>query len=172
MLFRSAMALSLLVGLAIGAWHGFWIAYVRIPPFIVTLAGMLLWRGVAMIILNGLTISPFPADYLKYFTSFLPGEADSTVIYAVTLSVAFAACALYVVLQVLDRIKKIRKGYEAEPLIMMIVRLVLICGAVLLVFWFLAQHKGIPVVFSLGPVSQSLSLRHTRVRELFVSKIL
>jgi putative multiple sugar transport system permease protein len=144
-----AMALSLLVGLAIGAWHGFWIAYVRIPPFIVTLAGMLLWRGVAMIILNGLTISPFPAEYLKYFTSFLPGEAEGPVIYAVTLSVAFAACALYVVLQVLDRIKKIRKGYETEPLAMMITRLAVICAAVLLVFWFLAQHKGIPVVLIL-----------------------
>jgi len=144
-----AMFLSLLVGLAIGAWHGFWIAYVRIPPFIVTLAGMLLWRGVAMIILDGLTISPFPAEYLKYFTSFLPGEADSAVIYAVTLSVAFAACALFVVLQILDRIKKVRKGYETEPLLMMIVRLVLISGAVLVVFWFLAQHKGIPVVLIL-----------------------
>ncbi|HKM07333.1 MAG TPA: sugar ABC transporter permease, partial [Sphaerochaeta sp.] len=63
-----AMVFCLLTGIAIGAWQGFWIAYVRIPPFIVTLAGMLLWRGVALLILNGLTISPFPSNYLQYFT--------------------------------------------------------------------------------------------------------
>lgn len=55
-----SILICLLVGLLIGAWQGFWIAYVRIPPFIVTLAGMMLWRGVALLILNGLTISPFP----------------------------------------------------------------------------------------------------------------
>jgi len=49
----AVMILCLLTGIAIGAWHGFWIAYVRIPSFIVTLAGMLLWRGVALIILDG-----------------------------------------------------------------------------------------------------------------------
>ena len=50
------MVLCLLVGTAIGAWQGFWIAYVRIPPFIVTLAGMLLFRGLAQAILGGTTI--------------------------------------------------------------------------------------------------------------------
>ncbi|HQL33360.1 MAG TPA: sugar ABC transporter permease, partial [Treponemataceae bacterium] len=46
-----SIVVSLLIGIAIGALQGFWIAYVRIPPFIVTLAGMLLWRGLAMTIL-------------------------------------------------------------------------------------------------------------------------
>jgi len=53
-----AIGAGLLVGLLIGIWQAFWIAYVRIPPFIVTLAGMLLWRGLALIVLDGLTISP------------------------------------------------------------------------------------------------------------------
>ena len=62
-----AMLLSLLVGLAIGVWQGFWIAYMNIPPFLVTLSGMLIWRGLATVLLNGTTISPFPESYLKYF---------------------------------------------------------------------------------------------------------
>jgi putative multiple sugar transport system permease protein len=144
-----AMLLSLLVGVAIGAWHGFWIAYVRIPPFIVTLAGMLLWRGIAMIILNGLTISPFPDNYLNLFTSFLPGEADSPTIFTVTMTVALIACGVYITLQILDRIKKIRKGYDIEPMIIMILKLCLLSAVVLIVGWFLAQHKGIPVVLIL-----------------------
>ena len=80
-----SMMLCLLVGVAIGAWQGYWIAYVRIPPFIVTLAGMLLWRGVALLILNGLTISPFPDNYLKYFTSFVPSGATHGMIMAFTM---------------------------------------------------------------------------------------
>ena len=51
-----AIAVCLLLGILIGAWHGFWIAYIRSPSFIVTLAGMLLFRGLALIVLDGITI--------------------------------------------------------------------------------------------------------------------
>lgn len=144
-----AMFLSLAVGIAIGAWQGFWIAYVRIPPFIVTLAGMLLWRGIAMIILNGLTISPFPESYLKYFTSYLPAGPDAGTIFAVTMVVAVIACGVYIVAQILDRIKKVRKGYDTEPLQIMVLKIVAISAVVLLVAWLLGQYKGIPVVLIL-----------------------
>jgi putative multiple sugar transport system permease protein len=145
-----AMVVSLLFGIAIGAWQGFWIAYVRIPPFIVTLAGQLLWRGIAMTILNGLTISPFPENYLKYFTSFLPGgDAEAGTVFSITIGVSLVVCGIYVVLQVLDRINKKRKGYDIQPMIFMILKVLLISVVVLIVGWFLAQHKGIPVVLIL-----------------------
>ena len=67
-----AIVICLFAGILIGAWHGAFIAYVHLPPFIVTLSGMLLWRGVALIVLDGLTISPFPQDYLNLFTSYIP----------------------------------------------------------------------------------------------------
>ena len=47
-------------GRTIGAWQGFWIAYVGIPPFICTLSGMLVFRGLCLLILNGMTLAPFP----------------------------------------------------------------------------------------------------------------
>lgn len=144
-----AIAISLLLGTAIGAWQGFWIAYVRIPPFIVTLAGQLLWRGLAMTILNGLTISPFPDNYLKYFTSYLPGTADAGTIFTVTMAVSLIVCGLFIVLQIMDRLTKKRKGYEIEPLIFMILKLLIITVVVMLVGWFLARHKGLPVVLIL-----------------------
>lgn len=144
-----AMVVSLLFGLAIGAWQGFWIAYVRIPPFIVTLGGMLLWRGLAMTILDGLTISPFPDNYLKYFTSYLPGEADPGTVFTFTMAVSLIVCALFIVFQIFDRINKKRKGYDIEPLFFMILKIVIISVVVLLVGWFLARHKGIPVVLIL-----------------------
>ena len=47
-----SIAICLVVGVFIGAWQGFWIAYVRIPAFIVTLAGMMLFRGMALLVLD------------------------------------------------------------------------------------------------------------------------
>ena len=63
------MFICLAVGILLGMWQAYWIAYVRIPPFIVTLSGMLLFRGIALIILDGLTISPYPQEYLDLFNS-------------------------------------------------------------------------------------------------------
>src|SRR3954447_17850853 len=60
-------------GLLIGAWQGFWVAYVGIPAFIVTLAGMLLFRGLAQKVLDNVSLSPFPPEYGKVATGFLNG---------------------------------------------------------------------------------------------------
>ena len=136
----------ILLGTAIGAWQAFWIAYVRIPPFIVTLAGMLLWRGIAQVVLNGLTISPFPKEYTKIFTSFIPGNADKATVFAVTTIIAAVICAVFIVISVLGRIKKTKKGYSVESLGMFIARLVLITLAVMWIATRLGQHKGIPTV--------------------------
>ncbi|MDR1470267.1 MAG: sugar ABC transporter permease [Spirochaetaceae bacterium] len=139
-----SIPLCLLIGLLIGAWQGFWIAYVRIPPFIVTLVGMLLWRGIALIVLNGLTISPFPSNYLRYFTSFIPGSQD--VVFAVTVIVGVAATLIFIVSQVAGRITKQKKGYETGPAALFIAQLVVISAVVLLLFFLLAQNKGVPAV--------------------------
>ncbi len=61
----------LLIGLAIGAFHGAIIAYLHVPPFITTLAGMLLWRGLANVVLEGMTISPMPEGFMKLFSNYL-----------------------------------------------------------------------------------------------------
>ena len=140
----------LLMGILIGAWQGFWIAYVRIPAFIVTLAGMMLWRGLALIVLDGLTISPFPDEYLRYFSSFLPGSgAEKSLIFGVTVAVGAFLCAVYVVQQLAERNKKARKNYELAPAGMLWGRLVLICAVAMALSFLLGKNKGIPVVLIL-----------------------
>src|SRR3990170_510315 len=57
-----AIILSLLIGALVGAWQGFWIAYIGIPAFIVTLAGMLIFRGLALLLV-GVTVAGFPAPF-------------------------------------------------------------------------------------------------------------
>lgn len=144
-----AMTICLLTGIAIGAWQGFWIAYVRIPSFIVTLAGMMLWRGVALLILNGLTISPFPQNYLNHFTSFLPRSANPATVLLVTIIASVVVCVIFAVLQILGRIDKQRKGYEAGSAVAMYTKIAIICAAVLWVSFLLGKNKGVPMVLIL-----------------------
>ena len=66
--------LALLIGIAVGAFHGYFIAYMRIPAFIVTLAGMLIWRGLTMVILKGQTKAPFEESFQAIAAGYLPGR--------------------------------------------------------------------------------------------------
>lgn len=164
-----AIVICLLVGLLIGAWHGVFIAYVHLPPFIVTLSGMLLWRGVALIVLNGLTISPFPQRYLDLFSSYIPEvfmpklvaaslaeglsgpatEKLAAIRLVVTMVIAIAICAIMIVTSITSRITKTKKGYAVDNFIAFVLRLVVISAVVLFVCWQLGHHHGIPTVLVL-----------------------
>ena len=67
------VAAALGVGILVGIWQGFWVAYVGIPAFIVTLAGMLLFRGLTLQVLDNISLSPFPQEYGKIASGFLNG---------------------------------------------------------------------------------------------------
>ena len=155
--------LCLIIGILIGAWHGMWIAFIHIPPFIVTLAGMLLWRGVALIVLNGLTISPMPDKYLALFNSSVPFISDETFdelgfdavqakIFAVTMIIAAICCALYIVVQFINRTSKVKKGYEVEPMGLFVGKLVLLSAVILVVAGLLGKDSGLPVILVLMAV--------------------
>ena len=104
-----SVILCLLIGILIGFWQGFWIAYVRIPAFIVTLSGQLVFRGLTLMILKGLTISPFPDSYMLLTTGFI-GTADSR--KTICLVVGILLAVVYVALQFYNRINRKKKGYE------------------------------------------------------------
>src|SRR5699024_5267233 len=67
-----AIIICLLLGALIGAWQGFWTAYLKIPSFIVTLAGMLIFRGLTLVVLGGRTLAPFPDGFRALSSSFVP----------------------------------------------------------------------------------------------------
>jgi putative multiple sugar transport system permease protein len=142
-----SIILCLLIATAIGAWQAFLIAYVRVPPFITTLAGMLMFRGLALLILDGKGISNYPADFGPIFNSNIPG-AGSEVDFIRSLSIVLAViiCTVIIGFQVFSRIQKKRKGYTVDKLAVLIVRLALICGVILFLFQRLGSHNGIPVI--------------------------
>ncbi len=142
-----AIATCLIVGILIGAWQGFWIAYVRIPAFIVTLAGMMLFRGMALLVLDGLTISPFPPEYLRYFTSFIPKARSGA--FSLTMIVTIILCAVYLGYSIYSRLNKIKKNYQVEDKTSFIFTLVVVVGALLGSGFLLASNKGIPVILIL-----------------------
>jgi putative multiple sugar transport system permease protein len=144
-----SIVICLLIGIGMGAVQGYFIAYVRIPAFIVTLAGMLTFRGIGYVILNGYTISPFPEEFTRIFNGFLPTpgpDATPANRFIISMSVAAAACVAIIVMQSLSRARKQRKGYPVEPFVSMIVKLALIIAVILALFYLLSQNKGIPVV--------------------------
>ncbi|MBR6296667.1 MAG: sugar ABC transporter permease [Treponema sp.] len=143
-----SIVLCLLIGTLIGAFHGFFIAFVHIPPFITTLAGMLLWRGVATIVLDGKPIAPFPQKYLNLFESFIHGKGNST-LDIVTMIVVAVCCLVFIALEIKGRITKLKKGYEVPSKIAFITKLVILSAVIIAVGLFLALDRGIPVVFIL-----------------------
>ena len=142
-----SILICLLVGLLLGAWQAFWIAYMRIPPFIVTLAGMLTFRGLAWSTLDGKTISPFPMEFTRFFNSYIPASGGATL--TVSIIVGAVICAMFVVMQLVTRASKAKKGYQVDAVPWLVAKLVLIPAVVMWVFWLLGQDKGIPVILIL-----------------------
>jgi putative multiple sugar transport system permease protein len=139
--------LCLLIGTAIGAWQAFWIAYVRIPPFVTTLAGMMMFRGLAMAILGGRPIAGFPYQYRNLFISFIPdrGAAGGSNLMT-TMFIAIVICIIFATFLIISRARKASKGYEVDKLIWMLTRIVIISGVVLFVFSRLGANRGVPVL--------------------------
>lgn len=143
-----AIVICLGVGIAIGIFQGYWIAYLRIPAFIVTLAGMLIWRGVALIVLGGLTVSPFPNNYLDLFNSYIPDVFGGSInILCVVLGVVISV--IYITMVSLSRIKRSRKGYQLEPIYSVVSKTLIISIVIMALTLSLANFKGIPMILIL-----------------------
>ena len=147
----ASVLIMFVVGTLIGAFQGFWIAFVRIPPFIVTLAGMLAFRGLSNVVLNGLTIS---IKDKSSFVNLFGGGADCYIhdfigngsLNLTCLFGGILAAIIFVVVQAGSRFKIKNKGYELEPIWKFLVKTVGIVAALLAFCYKLAQYKGIPTV--------------------------
>jgi ABC-type xylose transport system, permease component len=141
-----AIIVMLISGTLIGAWQGLWIAYVRIPPFIVTLAGMLIFRGLGNVILQGKTLAPMPENYIAMFNQFVPDFFNGEGFNITCMLVGVIATVIYIVMTLLGRRSKAKKGYEV-PAMGGVIAKVTVVSIVILAFMFrLAQYKGIPNV--------------------------
>ncbi|MGR3632024.1 multiple monosaccharide ABC transporter permease [Limimaricola soesokkakensis] len=143
----------LLVGILIGAAQGYWVAYWRIPSFIVTLAGMLVFRGAALWLLEGQSVGPFPREFQALSTGFVPdlfpwleqlSGAKRMNGLSVIAGVALAGVLVWLGLR--NRARNKAYGIEDEPSGFFWARNALVAGAIVFVAWKLSTFRGLPNV--------------------------
>ncbi|MFC4099300.1 multiple monosaccharide ABC transporter permease [Paenibacillus xanthanilyticus] len=147
--FPIAMVLSLLIGAAVGAWQGFWVAYVRIPSFIVTLAGMLLFRGLTMLVLDGKSVAPFSDGFRAMSTGFIPNLPGEWSLHMVTLGIGIVLSMLYVFMEWRGRLIQQRYQFEVLATPLYAAKLIVIVLVINLFTYVLASYKGLPNILIL-----------------------
>src|SRR6478735_4740039 len=141
-----AVVLCLILGAAIGAWHGFWVAHVGIPAFIVTLSSMLLFRGLTLVVLEGATVGGLPEDFKKIGNGFLPEVGPDTGLHNLTMIIAVLVIAALVFLEFRKRAAAKKYNFEVLPFGLFILKLAVL-GIVIFYFsYLLAQARGLPIV--------------------------
>lgn len=141
-----AIAACLVMGGIIGAAQGYWVAYWKIPSFIVTLAGMLVFRGLSLWLLEGQSVGPFPKTFQLLSTGFLPdifgiGRPNGTALMAGVLGVL-----LIVWLGMRDRSRNKQYGIDGEIFSLFVARNAIIGGALFFVAYKLSTFRGLPNV--------------------------
>ncbi len=150
---------AIVTGIVVGIWQGFWVAFVGIPAFIVTLAGMLLFRGLTWLVLDNVSLSPFPSQYREVASGFLDGllgvitigegtglKGVPQTVDVFTLLIGVLAVAGMVVSSV--RSRRTRQGYdqEVESPLLFVLKLVVVSAVLLAFAWALAYNRGFPIV--------------------------
>ena len=142
-----AILLSLAVACVIGIWQGWLIGYVHIPPFICTLAGMFLFRGVARVILDSKTVAIMDKKFLSLFTSYIqiPGlDVNQRVISSMAVGIAVAiAITAYTFI---SEHNKVKKGYDSASITSTAVRVAIFDLVILFYAYKLMSYKGIPIM--------------------------
>jgi putative multiple sugar transport system permease protein len=143
-----AVLLGLAVGVAVGAWQGFWVAYVRVPAFIVTLAGQLIFRGGNQIIGNS-TALPVPDNFTFIGAGYLPDFGPDFGYSNPTLILGLVVIIVLIIREMRARKKRVKMGATIQPVWVSVVRVgVLIAVTLFVTYEFAASRPGtsIPVV--------------------------
>ncbi|MET9550279.1 MULTISPECIES: multiple monosaccharide ABC transporter permease [unclassified Streptomyces] len=141
-----ALVLSLLIGAVAGAWQGFFIAYVGIPSFIVTLAGMLLFRGLTQIVLEGQSLAPFPDGFQNIAKGFIPEMGPYTQYHNPTLLLGLATIVFLLFREWRDRKRQLAFELDVLPTGLWAAKCVAMTAAIVAFTLTLASFHGVPVV--------------------------
>ena len=150
------VVLSLIAGALIGAAQGYWIAYWKIPSFIVTLAGMLVFRGLTMWVLQGQSIGPFPREFQMISSGFIPDLFGVGKPNVFSLALGWGAAIVILWLQIRSRRREENMGIADEPFAFFAIKNAIIFVALSWMTWTLANFRGLPNVFMVMAVLVAL----------------
>jgi putative multiple sugar transport system permease protein len=151
-----AIIAALVVGGLIGAWQGFWVAYMRIPSFIVTLSGMLLFRGLTLFMLEGQPVGPFPESFRSIASGFIPEPLGAIIdpfgadpLKVTTLILAALLCVGLVLLDLRSRHDQVKYGFRVTPFGQFVAKNVILVVAIMYLAYRLSAFFGLPVVLAI-----------------------
>ena len=140
-----AVPICIVIGAIIGAWQGFWVAYFGIPAFIVTLAGLLMFRGLTQVVLGGQSLAPFPEIFQKISTGYLPDLTDGSV-HLLTMILGVLIAAALVFGQWRTREKRKNNLFEVESMNAFMLKAVMTAVVMIGVTYIFASYQGYPVI--------------------------
>lgn len=138
------MGICLVAGGLIGAWQGYWVAYLKIPAFIVTLAGMLVFRGLTLVMVRGEAIGPFPEGFRNISGGYIPDFFNNEGFHITTMVVGVLVAILLIIADMRTRRNQEKYGFEVTPFYFFVAKQVLITAAVMGFCFLMASYKGIP----------------------------
>jgi len=157
------VVICLVVGGVIGAAQGYWVAYWRIPSFIVTLAGMLVFRGLSLWLLEGQSVGPFPREFQTIANGFVPdifpagiGQTlapifDARQVNVLALLAGVAAAGFVIWGGLRKRARNKAYGVEDEPRAFFVARIAIISIALVFIMFKLSTFRGLPnVLITMG----------------------
>ena len=143
------VAISLLLGAAIGAFQGYWVAYLKIPAFIVTLAGFLMFRGLTIALLRGESVGPFPRGFQNISSGFIPDIFNGEGLHITTILIGVILSVLLIWLDMRTRKNQQKYGFEVTPFYFFVIKNIAITAAVMGLCYLMASYKGLPNVLVL-----------------------
>jgi putative multiple sugar transport system permease protein len=168
--------ICLAVGGLIGAAQGYWVAFFKIPSFIVTLAGMLVFKGLSLALLAGQSVGPFPPEFQKLSSGFIPDifggmTMEGSTVHVTSVLLGIAVPLILIGMNYRNRLNRQKHGVEQEPLLFFAAKNAVIALVVMYLGFLLASYKGLPnvliVMATLIMVYTFVTMRTTIGRRIY-----
>ena len=141
-----ATVICIFTGALIGAVQGYWIAFWRMPSFIVTLAGMLVFRGLTNLVLQGQSIGPFPDAFAAFSSGFIPDVFHGQNLHITSVLLGALVGVLFFVIELRHRASATRHGMGSGSFSMFVAKNVILTGLIVFLCTILASYRGLPTV--------------------------
>jgi putative multiple sugar transport system permease protein len=169
--FVTASLACLLMGAVIGGAQGWFVAYLRIPSFIVTLAGMLVFKGLALALLQGQSVGPFPDNFQLLSSGFIPDFFNGETLRISSLVIGAVVAVVLFALKLRERAGHVKHDMEEEPGAFFLAKNIAFAAVIIWFCWMLASYKGLPnvliVMFALMLVYDFVTRRTTIGRRIY-----
>lgn len=138
------LLLGISFGVLAGCWHGHWVAFQGIPAFIVTLAGMLSYRGVLIMLTRGETIGPLHDSFKNIGQAYLPRFIDDLPVHDFTMLLGIAAVVFFIIARVNSRRLRRKNGFPVVKTPLFVTALIAASAGIMGIFLVIALYRGIP----------------------------